>query len=191
MSSRASAGRTLSLAATALGGVWLTQDRLDDWKYPCARCLRVENEIKLDFKDVLIRPKRSTLRSRSEVSLERTLLMKHSGRELSCTPLIVANMDTVGTFEMAVALAPFGTLVAVHKHYSLEEWKKFVASHPGIAEKNILVSSGTSAADLAKLDAILLQCPKVTAICLDVANGYSESFVEAASLVHQCHFFLP
>ena len=83
------------------------------------RCLRIEEDVKLDFKDVLIRPKRSTLRSRSEVTLERELKFKHSGRSLACVPVVVANMDTVGTFDMCVALARHGCLVAVHKHYAV------------------------------------------------------------------------
>merc|ERR1711938_483536 len=61
-------------------------------------------DTKLDFKDVLIRPKRSTLRSRKEVRMERSITFKHSGRTLTCVPVVVANMDTVGTFEMAKAL---------------------------------------------------------------------------------------
>ena len=84
------------------------------------RCLRIEEDVKLDFKDVLIRPKRSTLRSRSEVTLERELKFKHSGRSLACVPVVVANMDTVGTFDMCVALARHGCLVAIHKHYAVE-----------------------------------------------------------------------
>ena len=75
--------------------------------------MRIETEIKLDFKDVLIRPKRSTLESRAQVSLERTFVMRHAKtaegkpRELTCVPIFVANMDTTGTFAMATALAPF------------------------------------------------------------------------------------
>ena len=74
-------------------------------------------DTKLDFKDVLIRPKRSTLRSRKEVRMERSITFKHSGRTLTCVPVVVANMDTVGTFEMAKALCEHGCLVAIHKHY--------------------------------------------------------------------------
>ena len=127
---------------------------------PAARCLRVEEEVKLDYKDVLIRPKRSTLRSRSEVTLERPITFKHSRRTLSCVPLIVANMDTVGTFEMAEALAPHGCVVAVHKHYSIDEWAAFCARSPEAAAF-VAVSAGVGAADTAKLDAILERCPAV------------------------------
>mmetsp|Transcript_1784 Transcript_1784/g.5997 ORF Transcript_1784/g.5997 Transcript_1784/m.5997 type:complete len:409 (+) Transcript_1784:34-1260(+) len=147
------------------------------------QCLRIETETKLDFKDVLIRPKRSTLKSRSEVSLERTLKMKHSGRVMRCVPVVVANMDTVGTFEMATAVAEFGALVAIHKHYTVEDWKTFCTKYPRVAEGNVMVSAGASRSDLDKLDAILEACPKVSTICLDVANGYSEFFVDVVSEV--------
>lgn len=65
--------------------------------------MRIEEDLKLGFKDVLIRPKRSTLKSRSDVELERQFTFKHSGQTWSGVPIIAANMDTVGTFEMATA----------------------------------------------------------------------------------------
>jgi hypothetical protein len=67
--------------------------------------MRIEYEIKLGFKDVMIRPKRSTLKSRSQVSLERNFTFVNSQKKWSGVPIIAANMDTVGTFEMAEALA--------------------------------------------------------------------------------------
>jgi hypothetical protein len=63
--------------------------------------MRIEEDLKLGFKDVLIRPKRSTLKSRSDVELEREFTFKHSGQTWSGVPIIAANMDTVGTFSMA------------------------------------------------------------------------------------------
>ena len=147
--------------------------------------MRLEEDVKLDFKDVLIRPKRSTLKSRSEVTLERTIKTRWSGRIVESAPIIVANMDTVGTFEMAVALSELKALVAIHKHYSVEEWCEFCVKYPKVASKNVMVSSGTSESDLKKLDAILDACPGVTMICLDVANGYSEFFVETVSKVRE------
>ena len=87
--------------------------------------MRIEEDLKLGFKDVLIRPKRSTLKSRSDVELEREFTFKHSGLTRSGVPIIAANMDTVGTFSMAKALATFGILTAVHKHYTAEEWLAF------------------------------------------------------------------
>jgi len=106
--------------------------------------MRIEEDIKLGFKDVLIRPKRSTLKSRSEVELERTFTFKHSGLNWSGVPIIAANMDTVGTFTMAEALASFNVLTAVHKHYSVDAWQAFIQRVPATVLHHVMVSSGTS-----------------------------------------------
>jgi GMP reductase len=78
--------------------------------------MRIESDVKLGFKDVMIRPKRSTLKSRSQVSLERTFKFLHSSYEWKGIPVMAANMDTVGTFEMANALASKQLFTAIHKH---------------------------------------------------------------------------
>ncbi|HBZ15020.1 GMP reductase [Pantoea sp. NPDC088449] len=140
--------------------------------------MRIEEDLKLGFKDVLIRPKRSTLKSRSEVELERTFTFKHSGLSWSGIPIIAANMDTVGTFTMAEALASFNLLTAVHKHYSVEAWQAFVQRVPSTVLNYVMVSSGTSESDFTKLSAILALSPQLNFICIDVANGYSEHFVQ-------------
>ncbi|XP_072365714.1 GMP reductase 1 [Scyliorhinus torazame] len=143
---------------------------------------RVDADLKLDFKDVLVRPKRSSLKSRSEVDLKRTFTFRNSKQTYTGIPLIAANMDTVGTFEMAEVLSKFVMFTAIHKHYALEEWKKFAASHPECFE-HIAVSSGTGQADLDKLYTMLETIPAIKYICLDVANGYSEYFVESVKTV--------
>jgi len=139
--------------------------------------MRIEEDLKLGFKDVLIRPKRSTLKSRSEVELERQFTFKHSGLSWSGVPVIAANMDTVGTFSMAEALASFDILTAVHKHYSVEEWRAFIQRSSVAVLNHVMVSTGTSDADLQKLTAILALSADLKFICIDVANGYSEHFV--------------
>ena len=143
--------------------------------------MRIEEDLKLGFKDVLIRPKRSTLKSRSDVELERQFTFKHSGQTWSGVPIIAANMDTVGTFEMATALAQFDILTAVHKHYSPEEWNAFVASASADVVKHVMVSTGTSDADFEKTKQILNANPALNFVCIDVANGYSEHFVQFVS----------
>jgi GMP reductase len=85
-------------------------------------------------------------------------------------------MDTVGTFEMAIALSRFKILTAVHKHYSIDAWKAFVLANPTIVPF-IAVSSGISDDDFKKLQTILEECAAIEMICIDVANGYSEHFV--------------
>lgn len=112
--------------------------------------MRIEEDLKLGFKDVLIRPKRSTLKSRSDVQLEREFTFKHSGQTWTGVPIIAANMDTVGTFAMAKALASFGVLTAVHKHYSVEQWQAFVQSVSADVVQHVMVSTGTSDADFEK-----------------------------------------
>src|SRR5690606_7176239 len=91
--------------------------------------MRIEADFKLGFKDVMIRPKRSTLKSRSEVSLIREFKFRNSGLEWQGVPIIAANMDTVGTFEMAAELAKHKLITAIHKHYSLSQWSAFIKSH--------------------------------------------------------------
>ncbi|MGY0147154.1 GMP reductase [Edwardsiella tarda] len=140
--------------------------------------MRIEEDLKLGFKDVLIRPKRSTLKSRSDVELAREYRFKHSGWQWSGVPLIAANMDTVGTFRMAQVLATFDVLTAVHKHYSVEQWQAFVASVGAETLRHVMVSTGTSEADFLKLGQILALSPSLKFICIDVANGYSEHFVD-------------
>ncbi len=84
--------------------------------------MRIENEIKLDFKDVLIRPKRSTMHTRSIVDTLREFTFRHVDYPYHGFPIIAANMDTIGTFEMAKALAGRNFATALHKHYDAEEY---------------------------------------------------------------------
>lgn len=140
--------------------------------------MRIDSGIKLGFKDVMIRPKRSTLKSRSLVSLERTFSFMHSDVEWTGVPIMAANMDTVGTFDMAKELSKFRLFTAIHKHYSLKEWETFLSGADDDIYNYIAVSTGTSESDEQKMDALLKKNKKLKFICIDVANGYSEYFVE-------------
>ncbi len=138
--------------------------------------MRIEEDLKLGFKDVLFRPKRSTLSSRSQVELEREFRFHHTQTTWRGIPIIAANMDTVGTFQMAAALARFDVMTAIHKHYRDEDWQSFVSSVSVETLKHCFVSTGTSAEDFNKLQRILALSPELRFICVDVANGYSEHF---------------
>jgi GMP reductase len=146
---------------------------------------RIENDIKLDFKDVLIRPKRSTLKSRSQVDLTRSYTFKHSQYTFTGIPIMAANMDTVGTFEIAEAFAQYKMITCMHKHYSVEEWVNWAKSHSDVLPY-VAVSSGTSDDDFEKTKTILSEV-NVPFICLDVANGYSEH-VSSAFSTETYHF---
>jgi GMP reductase len=149
--------------------------------------MRIEADLKLGFKDVLIRPKRSTLQSRSQVSLERTFHFLHTGKSWTGVPIMAANMDTVGTFAMARKLAQWSLFTAVHKHYTSAEWDAFMVELPADAIDTVAISTGITATDFEKLDAILRQHPMLRFICIDVANGYSEHFVAAVKRVRDKH----
>jgi len=146
----------------------------------------VDNEIKLDFKDVLIRPKRSTIRSRADVDISRHYVFRNAKRSFpdDTVPVIAANMDTVGTFEMACALAEHKLITCIHKHYTVEEWIRFAQEHPDVIPY-VVCTAGMSANDESKLSQVLHAIPDIRALCLDVANGYSEHFVEFVSTQRQ------
>ena len=140
--------------------------------------MRIENEVKLGFKDVMIRPKRSTLKSRSQVSLERNFSFVNSKKKWSGVPIIAANMDTVGTFEMAAALAKHNIITAIHKHYTLEDWSEFLKDEDDSIFDYIALSTGIGKSDEQKIQQIVIAHPKINFLCIDVANGYSEHFVD-------------
>lgn len=139
--------------------------------------MRIEEELKLDFKDVLIRPKRSTLTSRSEVDISREFVFHHSRRKYRGIPIIAANMDTVGTFEMAQALTKRDLSVALHKHYGEAEIVAFFSALPEAA--TVFYSMGITKADYEKFVRVKEAAgAAVRCVCVDVANGYTKSFVD-------------
>lgn len=140
--------------------------------------MRIEYDIKLGFKDVMIRPKRSTLKSRSQVNLQREFTFLNSKLNWKGIPVMAANMDTVGTFNMALALAKHKLFTAIHKHYSITDWNVFSSNAPVGIEDYIAISTGTGKNDSEKLASIFKFNPHLKFICIDVANGYSEHFVD-------------
>lgn len=139
--------------------------------------MRIEYDVKLDFKDVLIRPKRSVLKTRAEVSLEREFRFKHSQATWKGVPIIASNMDHTGTLSMATALAEYQLLTALDKFITVEDWNNFTKQHPE-AVPYTFVSIGITASDFQRLAKEMI-LPSIPFICLDVANGYTERFVSA------------
>lgn len=133
----------------------------------------IDNEIKLDFRDVLIRPKRSTLNSRKEVDLYRTFKFKYSSFEWRGIPIMAANMDGVGTLEMAHELYKHRMFTCLVKNVDTRDLQTTVED---IGGNYFAVSTGTSDKDLNRLVAILEEHPAIHFICIDVANGYGEHF---------------
>ncbi|MGH1378251.1 MAG: GMP reductase [Alphaproteobacteria bacterium] len=147
--------------------------------------MRIEEDVKLDFKDVLIRPKRSTLGSRKDVDITRDYQFKWSGRSYSGVPIIAANMDGVGTMDMAKSFSKSqsGMSVSLHKHYSLDKLIEFFDEND---PSSVWYSIGMVKADQEKLSEFLKLRPnKIDKICLDVANGYSEHFLDFVKRVRE------
>ena len=135
--------------------------------------MRIEDDVKLDFKDVLIRPKRSTLSSRKEVDLSRTYKFRHSKTEWTGVPIMASNMDGVGTLEMAHALYQHRMFTCLVKNISTVYFETTVQD---IGGNYFAVSTGTSEKDFERLSNIINSYPEIHFICIDVANGYSEMF---------------
>ena len=148
--------------------------------------MKIEDDVKLDFADVLIRPKRSNLDSRSKVDVERTFKFKLPNGEFVWrgVPIVAANMDTVGTFEMANSLADYGAMCAIHKYYSEEDWSREASSwlrkHSsscGLVYTMGMGNDSSTLTEIQKAEKILNAHKHIRFICLDVANGYTEKFV--------------
>lgn len=137
--------------------------------------MRIEYDVKLDFRDVLIRPKRSVLKTRAEVTLDREFKFKHTQTTWRGVPIIAANMDHTGTFNMANALAEHQLLTALDKFLTPEDFKVFAQAHAKTLS-SCFVSVGISDTELVKLEEIM-KVADIPFICLDVANGYTERFV--------------
>ncbi len=136
--------------------------------------MRIEQDIKLDFKDVLIRPKRSTLTSRSEVDISREFIFNHSKRKYQGIPIIAANMDTTGTMQMAKALHKHQMSVALHKHYGEAALVEFFKNSPPPVT---FYSMGINAADYDKFCEVKKRAGSaIEYVCVDVANGYTNAF---------------
>jgi GMP reductase len=142
--------------------------------------MHIEEAVKLDFKDVLIRPKRSTLTSRSDVDIHREFTFHHSRRTYRGIPIIAANMDVTGTMEMARALGDHDLSAALHKHYPEDELVRFFKAlqDEGRAESTAFYSMGIGKSDYEKFEAVMAQSGSAIAyVCIDVANGYTEGFI--------------
>ena len=135
--------------------------------------MRIEDDVKLDFRDVLIRPKRSTLSSRRDVDLKRFYRFKHSRYEYNGIPIMAANMDGVGTTTMAESLYEHRMFTCLVKSYNEEDLFETVGK---IGGNYFAVSTGTSEKDFQRLSRIINAYPEIHFICIDVANGYSERF---------------
>ena len=146
--------------------------------------MRIEEDIKLDYKDVLFKPKRSTLTSRKDVNLEREFKFKN-GNRWKGVPIISANMDSVSTFDVAREIQKFGMITCLHKHYKEEEYIKFFNDQKTNLN-NVCFSLGISNQEIERLEKIYEKTnKKIKFICIDVANGYTERFIQTVKNIRK------
>ena len=148
---------------------------------------KVLNDIKLDFKDVLIRPRKASINieSRSQVNMMRTFKFKWAKNEWTGCPIVSANMDTTGTLEILKEFNKQKLLVALHKFYEAKDLEQFLSKNEDCKDQ-MVVSSGTSDKDIIKLGEIL-KATGTDKICLDVANGYTQKFVDTVKKIRELH----
>ena len=138
--------------------------------------MRIEGEIKLAFDDVMIRPKRSTLVSRSDVTLKRKFSFKHTSRTWEGVPVSAANMDTTGVFDVARVLQGHNMMTCLQKFYSVRDLEK--AWEEGVDARYVAVTCGSTEDSFQLLRRKLATNDDLSMICIDVANGYREVFLE-------------
>ena len=146
---------------------------------------KIESGEKLDFNHVLIRPKRSTINSRSQVNLERDFHFKYSSKKWKGIPIIAANMDTTGTFGVYEVLKNHSMITAMNKFYTLEDYLQYKQNNE-LDPRYFMVSTGIHNNDLEQLNSILshIDCDW---ICIDIANGYIESLITFCKTVRQLY----
>lgn len=160
--------------------------------------MHIENEIKLNYDDVLIRPKRSTLGSRKAVDLERGFnfpnykpyvakdvlpdgypVVQKQDKDFRGIPIIASNMDGVGTFEMADKLAEQNIMTCLVKTYTIDELVSFYDGDIDNKRKDFVAySMGITEGDEQKFKLVYQQTSNIKYVCIDVANGYSERFID-------------
>jgi len=157
--------------------------------------MRIDQDIKLDYKDVLIRPKRSTLKSRKQVRVERTFTfrnyeanfpVKTTEDDFNGIPIMAANMDGVGTFEMADTLAKQKMFTCLVKTYDVNELIEFFNAGLDTRTQNVAMSIGSSEADFTKLTEVYSAVTNnLKYVCMDIANGYSDHFAQHVRKVRE------
>lgn len=148
--------------------------------------MRIENDIKLDFNDVLLRPKRSMLKSKNDITLQREFTFKYSPHIWKGIPIIASPMDGVGTFSMAKVLQDVNMITAIKDGYSMEEWNQaskyldfnYIAPRVGTG-----YAFNKNAEDYKKLKQILNEFPEIKMIVIDVANFYLQSSTDFLKLL--------
>jgi len=138
--------------------------------------MKIETTPQLDFHNVLIRPKRTTISSRSQVDLEREFSFPHSTMKWTGVPIIAANMDTTGTFEIYDILSEHKMITCLNKFYNIADFSKRKKEGNPLNPDYYMISTGIDESQISSLYD-LIKFTQAKWICVDVANGYMEQVV--------------
>ena len=149
--------------------------------------MRIKEDLKLNFDDVLMEPKRSTLSSRRDVDMTRKFKFRNSGKIMEFTPIFASNMDGVGTFSMAKVLQEHKMMTVITKSTTVDQWRQAVGT--GLRLQSVSVCTGTNkmwdpeAEDYRNMQDVLKSFPDIKMITVDVANAYHQNFVDFIKMV--------
>ena len=144
--------------------------------------MRINYDAKLNFEDVLLQPKRSTLSSRKDVDMTRDFTFRNSGKKMNFLPIFASNMDGVGTFSMAKVLQEHKMMTVITKTTTLDQWRE--AAGTGLRLQSVSVCTGTNvmwdkeASDWTTMQQVLASFPDIKMITVDVANAYHQNMVD-------------
>ena len=144
--------------------------------------MRINYDAKLNFEDVLLQPKRSTLSSRKDVDMTRNFTFRNSKKQMNFLPIFASNMDGVGTFSMAKVLQEYKMMTVITKTTGIEQWR--AAAGTGLRMQSVSVCTGTNvmwdkdAKDWNTMQEVLKSFPDIKMITIDVANAYHQNMVD-------------
>tara|TARA_A100001015_G_C15024642_1_gene729804 strand:+ start:248 stop:1297 length:1050 start_codon:yes stop_codon:yes gene_type:complete len=144
--------------------------------------MRINYDPKLNFEDVLLKPKRSTLSSRKDVDMTRNFTFRNSGKQMNFLPVFASNMDGVGTFSMAKVLQEYKMMTVITKTTNIDEWRQAIGN--GVRLQSVSVCTGTNvmwdkeAQDWKTMQDVLQSFPDIKMITIDVANAYHQNMVD-------------
>ena len=139
-----------------------------------------KDDVKLDFNDVLIEPRESDVPlTRKSVDIEIDWL------GTKATPIIISNMLSTGTYNIANILTPLRIFTFIHKEYTASQ---HIAQLEKMQDRRfIAITSGVQSWDKQKTIEVVSKFPDIGFINIDIANIYAniDGMVETIKLYRE------
>ncbi len=141
--------------------------------------MRIKDGIALDFDDILLLPQRSTLTSRSQVNLHKEYTFLHSRQTFKGIPIMASNMTTVGTYNASQVMSKFAMFTCLHKFVDIDLFER------EFVDDNFAFTIGLNTIDYIRFKQAKILRPSIRYLCVDVANGYTERFVNFITQIRE------